>query len=62
MVSHKAPFWDHFYLFYMSRIFPRASELLFSVLFADDTTVLIEGHEYQNLMETLNKELCKVDQ
>ena len=40
--------------------FSRASDLLFSVLFADDTTVLIEGHEYQKLIETLNEDLCKV--
>ena len=39
----------------------RASDLLFSILFVDDTTVLIEGHEYQKLIETLNEELCKVD-
>ena len=41
--------------------FSQASDLLFSILFADDTTVLIEGHEYQELIETLNEELCKVD-
>ena len=41
--------------------FSRASDLLFSILFADDTTVLIEGHEYQKLIKTLNEELCKVD-
>ena len=41
--------------------FSRASDLLFSILFADDTTVLIEGHEYQELIETLNEKLCKVD-
>ena len=41
--------------------FSRASDLLFSILFADDTTVLIEGHEYPKLIETLNEELCKVD-
>ena len=34
--------------------FSRASNLLFSILFADYTTVLIEGHEYQKLIETLN--------
>ena len=41
--------------------FSRASDLLFSILFADGTTVLIEGHEYQELIETLNEELCKSD-
>ena len=41
--------------------FSRASGLLFSIVFADDTTVLIEGHEYHKLIETPNEELCKVD-
>ena len=41
--------------------FFRALDILFSILFADDTTVLIEGHEYQKLIETLNEKLCKVD-
>ena len=44
--------------------FSRASDFfyfLFSILFADDTTVLIEGHEYQELIEKLNEELCQVD-
>ena len=41
--------------------FSRASDLLVSILFVDDTTVLIEGHEYQKLIETLNEELCNVD-
>ena len=41
--------------------FFRTSDLLLSILFADDTTVLFEGHEYQKLIETLNEELFKVD-
>ena len=41
--------------------FSGASDILFSILFADSTTVLIEGHEYQKLIKTLNEELCKVD-
>ena len=41
--------------------FTRAPDLLFSILFADDTTVLIDGHGYQKLIDNLNKELCKVD-
>ena len=41
-------------------IFSCASDLLFSILFADDTTVLIEGHEYQKLIETLNEEFVKL--
>ena len=41
--------------------FSRASDLLFSILFADDTTVLIEGQNYNNIMFTLNTELQKLD-
>ena len=38
--------------------FSRASNLLFSILFADDTTVIIEGQDYNNnLIVTLNTEL-----
>ena len=39
----------------------RASDLLFSILFADDTTVLIEGQNYNNIIFTLNTELQKLD-
>ena len=41
--------------------FSRASDLLFSILFADDTTVLIEGQNYNNIIFTLNTELQKLD-
>ena len=34
--------------------FSRASNLLFCILFADDTTVIIEGQNYNNLILTLN--------
>ena len=39
--------------------FCMASDLLFSILFADDTSVFIEGHSYTVVIETLNKELKK---
>ena len=41
--------------------FSRASDLLFSIPFADDTTVLIEGQNYSNIIFTLNTELKKLD-
>ena len=41
--------------------FSRASDILFSILFADDTTVLIEGHSYNNIITILNNELYKID-
>ena len=34
--------------------FSRTSKLLFSILFADETTVIIEGQNYNNLILTLN--------
>ena len=41
--------------------FLNASELLFSILFADDTSVFIEGYEYDKMIEILNKEMKKID-
>ena len=38
----------------------RASDLLFSILFADDTSVYIEGQSYTGVIETLNKELKNI--
>ena len=41
--------------------FFRASDLLFLILFADDTTVLIAGQNYNNIIFTLSTELQKLD-
>ena len=41
--------------------FSRSTDLLFSILFADGTTVLIEGQSYNNIIFTLNTELQKLD-
>ena len=41
--------------------FSRASNLLFSILIADVTTVLIEGQNCNNIIFTLNTELQKLD-
>ena len=40
--------------------FSKSSQLLFSILFADDTTVILEGKEYEGLIISLNNELHKV--
>ena len=40
--------------------FSRASDLLFSIMFADDTSVFIEGHSFNEVIESLNTELKKV--
>ena len=40
--------------------FSRSSDLLFSILFADDKSVYIEGHSYAEVIEILNNELLKV--
>ena len=40
--------------------FSRSSTLLFSILFADDTSVFLEGTEYSKLIKTLNSELENV--
>ena len=41
--------------------FSKASDLLFSILFADDTSVFIEGTSYNNIINDMNRELEKVD-
>ena len=41
--------------------FSRASDLLFSILFADDTSVFIDGTNYSSIIDTLNNELEKVN-
>ena len=40
--------------------FSIAAELLFSILFAGETTVFIEGYEYDKMTEILNKEMKKI--
>ena len=41
--------------------FSRASDLLFSILFADDTSVFIEGTNYNKVIDILNQEIKRVD-
>ena len=41
--------------------FSRASDLLFSILFAEDTSVFIEGTNVENISKILNTELEKVN-
>ena len=40
--------------------FSRSSDLLFSILFDDDTSVFFKGHSYAEVIEILNNELLKV--
>ena len=41
--------------------FFRASEKLFSILYADVTSVFIKGYEYDKLIEIMNIEMKEVD-
>ena len=41
--------------------FPRALDLLFSILFADDTSVFINGTNYNKVIDILNQELKRED-
>ena len=41
--------------------FSRASEKLFSVLYAGGTSVFIEGYEYDKVIASMNNEMKKVD-
>ena len=48
------------FIIYMND-FSRSSDLLFSVLFADDTSVFIEGTHFENIYKILNTELEKIN-
>ena len=48
------------FIIYMND-FSRSSDLLFSILFADDTSVFIEGPNFENISKILNTELEKVN-
>ena len=61
MEFHKDQFYVPYYLLSTLMIFHGASDVLFSILFADDTTVLIEAHSYNNIITILNNELYKID-
>ena len=58
--SPRAQSWDLYFFICFMNIFSKSSQLLFSLLFADDTTVLLEKKEYEGLIMTLNNELHKV--
>ena len=47
-------------IFYMNDI-SRSSDILFSILFADDTSVFIEGTHFDYICEVLSNELEKVN-
>ena len=40
--------------------FSRSSDLLFSILFVDDTNVFIEGTSYDKVIDIVNKELERI--
>ena len=52
---------DLFYSYYISMHFSKTSDLLFSILFPDDTSVFIEGTAYSSILNDMNRELEKVD-
>ena len=62
-ITHGVPQWSILgpllFILYMNG-FPRASNLLFSILYADDTNIFIEGTEYHKVISTPNTELLKV--
>ena len=41
--------------------FSRASDLFFSIIFADDTSVFIEGTHREQMIHIINEELQKFD-
>ena len=49
----------YFFIVFMNDI-SNASKLLYTILFADDTSVFLEETEYSKLIETVNQEVNKV--
>ena len=49
-----------FYIIYAND-FSKVSKLLFTIMFADDTSVFIESQSYGNVCQLLNGELEKCD-
>ena len=41
--------------------FSRGADLLFSILFANDTSVFIEGTNYDKVIDILNQELKRIN-
>ena len=62
MVSLKVLFWVLFYFILYINDFSRASDLLFAILFTDDTSVFIEGKSYTGVINSVNNELQKVNE
>ena len=54
--SHDSMLGPLLFILYLNE-FSRESDILFSILFSDDTTVLIEGYSYNNIITLLNNEL-----
>ena len=49
-----------FFILYIND-FSRASDLFFSIIFADDTSVFIEGTHLEQMIHIINEELQKID-
>ena len=60
MECHKDLYLDPFYSYYISMT-SKSSDLLFSILFEDDTSVFIEGMAYSSIINDMNRELEIVD-
>ena len=60
MEYHKDQHWAPCYLFSMSMIFLRSSDLVFSILFTGDKGIFNEGHLYAEVIKILYNELLKV--
>ena len=60
MGYYKNQYWDLLLFILNVNDYARSSDLLFSILFADDTRVFIEGHSYADVIKIINNKLLKV--
>ena len=56
-VTHGSILCPLLFIIYMNDIY-NVSELLYTIMYADDTSVIISGSDLESLIQSVNSELC----